>query len=113
MRECVVATRSLRRPRHCKAKLTIAQRNALDYELAVIDATPNATELSVCNDYRVMVERLASCRRMSAAARAAFEQAYRDLWKQRDTVRDESVLAARCRAMLESLRQAIAPTCGW
>ncbi|MEO7731582.1 MAG: hypothetical protein ABIY55_11460, partial [Kofleriaceae bacterium] len=37
-RACVVATRSLHQPRHCKALLTAAQRTALDRALEVIAA---------------------------------------------------------------------------
>jgi hypothetical protein len=114
VRECVVATRSLRRPRHCKAKLTPQQRTALNYELRIIDAAPWATELDACHDYQVLVERLPSCRGMSRAARSAHEQAYRELsrrWEAKD--HDTAALAAQCRSMLEGLRQATGPVCEW
>jgi hypothetical protein len=113
VRSCVVATRSLRHPRRCKAKLTASQRTALDRELALIDAATQAPALQACSDYGALVERLASCRGIAPAARAALEQGYREITEQVVRARNRSpALEAQCRSMLDSLRLAAAPLCG-
>jgi hypothetical protein len=113
-RACVVATRSLQEPRHCKAMLTADQRGALDRELEVIAATPStAWTPAVCNDYRAMLGTLGGCPAIPDAARQALEQTYRQLalaWA-RGTY-DTPTLEAQCRAMLDGLRHAMAATCG-
>jgi hypothetical protein len=114
VRECVVATTSLRHPRHCKAKLTAAQRVAFDRELAALEAAALRTP-PACNDYRGLIEKLATCRAIPLAARTALEQGYREIvqtWA-RGATHDAGALEAQCRSMVDGLRQAIAPTCGW
>jgi hypothetical protein len=118
VRACVVATTSLRNPRHCKAKLTAEQRSALDRELAAVDAT--ATRMpAACHEYRALIGRLGECRAIPQATRAALEQGYRDLTRTWMRVGvdaraiDGGTLESKCRAMADSMRQAIAPTCGW
>ena len=115
-RSCVVATTSLRKPRHCKAKLTPEQRAALDHELAALAATPApAGRLPpVCRDYGDMVGRLEVCPGMPAGTRGALELAYRDLTQAwlRGT-NDAQTVELQCRAMIDGLRQAVAAKCGW
>ena len=114
VRSCVVATASLQNPRHCKALLSVAQRAALDHALEVVAATPStAWTPTACNDYRVALGTLTSCPAIPDAARQALEQSYHQLvqaWA-RGTY-DTGKLAAQCASMLDSLRQAIAATCG-
>jgi hypothetical protein len=113
-RSCVIATSSLTAPRHCKALLTDDQRGALDRALEVVAATPSTawTPLA-CNDYRAALGTLIDCPAIPETARSALEQAYRQLvlaWA-RGTY-DTGKLEAQCQAMLDSLRQAMAATCG-
>jgi hypothetical protein len=113
-RSCVVATTSLRTPRHCKALLTGEQRAALDRALEVIAATPStAWTPPACNDYRTALATLTDCPAIPPAARVALEQAYRQLvlaWA-RGTY-DTGKLEAQCASMLDGLHQAMAATCG-
>lgn len=114
VRACVVATRSLRHPRRCKARLTAEQRTALDRELALIDATAQAPALQACTDYGALIERLGTCRGIAPAARAALEQGYREIAQAVARARTASpALESQCRAMLDSLRLAAVPLCGW
>jgi len=114
-RWCVVATSSLRKPRHCKDRLTSDQRTALDRALAAIDAPPRAGRLpEVCRDYSALIDRLGSCAGIDEAARSALELAYRNLTQAwlRGTY-DAQTLELQCRAMIDGLRQAVAARCGW
>ena len=114
-RSCVLATTSLRQPRHCKAKLTTEQRAALERDLAEIAATPAVARLpSICRDYRMMIEKLGSCAGLPAGTRGALEANYRELteaWTR--GMYDAHTLEVQCRAMLDGLRQGVAATCGW
>ena len=113
VRACVVATTSLRNPRHCKAKLPADQRAALDRDLDAIDASERVPP--ACSDYKALIERLGSCRGVPLAARRVLVQAYADVavqWTRGGTY-DPRALDSLCRSMVEGLRQAIAPTCGW
>jgi len=115
MRACVVATTSLRKPRHCKAKLTRDQRAALDRELAEVAATPAAGRLpAACRDCGAVIERLAGCAAVPVATRGALQLAYRDLtqaWLRGSY--DARTVEIQCRSMTERLRQAFAAKCGW
>ncbi|TMQ05849.1 MAG: hypothetical protein E6J90_16245 [Deltaproteobacteria bacterium] len=114
-RQCVVATTSLRNPRHCKAMLTTEQRAALDRELAAVAATPVAVRVPpVCRDYRAMIDKLDACPGLPEGARGALEVKYRELtqgWL-RGTY-DARTFEMQCRAMIDGLRQATAARCGW
>ena len=114
-RACVVATTSLRNPRHCKARLSTEQRTALDRELAAVAATPVAIRLpTVCKDYAAMIEKLGSCAALLEGTRGALERSYRELtqgWL-RGTY-DLRSLEVQCRAMVDGLRQTTAAKCGW
>lgn len=114
VRECVVATTSLRNPRHCKAKLAAEQRAALDRDLEAIDAG-EARVPAACSDYKVLIERLGTCRAVPPAARRVLVQAYADVAQQwtRGGSYDSRALDSLCRSMVDGLRQAIAPACGW
>ena len=113
-RACVVATTDLRNPRHCKALLTAAQRTALDRALDVVAATPStAWTPAACTDYRTELATLTSCPAIPEGARLALAQAYQQLvlaWARGSY--DTGKLTAQCTAMLDSLRQAMAATCG-
>jgi hypothetical protein len=112
VRECVVATTSLRRPRHCKAKLTTDQRTSFDHELAALDAT--APRPQSCGHYRALIEKLAACQAVPPPVRAAFERGYIAILQalSQDSVADAPALEAQCRSMADNLRQALASTCG-
>jgi hypothetical protein len=119
VRECVVATTSLRSPRHCKAKLTLEQRSALNRELAAVEATASLMP-AACHEYRTLIGRLGDCRAIPPATRAALEQGYRDLartWTRGAALDarafEAGSIAVKCRAMADGMRQAIASTCGW
>lgn len=114
-RACVVATRSLRDPQHCKAKLTADQRAALDQELAALPAAAHvAWTPPACNDYRALIDKLGTCPALPPALRAAFEQSYRELV--RDWARGDHpvpALETQCRVAASGLRSAVGLTCGW
>jgi hypothetical protein len=115
VRACIVATQSLRDPRHCKAQLPAEQRAALDHELAALPAAVHVGWAPpACNDYRALIDRLGTCNAMPAAARAAFEQGYRELaqaWVRGS--RDVPLLETQCRLLASGLRHAAGLTCGW
>lgn len=114
-RQCVVATTSLRNPRHCKTMLTGPQRTALDRELAAVAATPVALRVpQVCREYRAMIEKLDTCTGLPAGVRSALEVKYRELtqgWLR--GAYDAQTLETDCRTMIDGLRQATAARCGW
>jgi hypothetical protein len=119
VRACVVATASLRRPRHCKAKLTTGQRAALDRDLAHDlggpAAVPAARLPPSCITYRGLIERLGTCSVLPPALRAAFEQGYRQLvqdWAH-GALHDAAELEVQCRLLASGLRNVVAKTCGW
>lgn len=115
VRACVVATTSLRKPRHCKAMLTRDQRAALDRELAAVAAIPAAGRLpSACRDCGALIERLAGCAAVPGSTRSALQLAYRDLtqaWMRGNY--DARTVEVQCRSMTDRLRQTFAAKCGW
>ena len=114
-RACVVATTSLSKPRHCKAKLTTDQRAALDRDLALVSATHASSQLpSACREYGAMLDKLGTCSAMSEATRGSLIVAYRQLTQSwlRGTA-DLQALELQCRAMMDGLRQAGQVRCGW
>lgn len=114
-RACVVATASLSKPRHCKAKLTLEQRTALDRDLALAAATRMPLQLpAACRDYGAMVDKLGSCPAMSEARRSALVLAFRQLTQSwLHGTADLQALELQCRAMIDGLRQAGQVRCGW
>ena len=114
-RACVVATTSLRNPRHCRARLTAEQRVALDRELAAVAATPIVGRMpTVCRDYGALIEKLGACTGLPEGTRRAIELSYRDLTQawQRGAY-DARTLEVQCHAMVDGLRQTMAARCGW
>jgi hypothetical protein len=114
-RACVMATTSLSKPRHCKAKLTHEQRAALERDLAMLAATPAAARLPpVCREYGALLDKLETCAAMSEGTRGTLVIAYRQLTQSwlRGTS-DVQALELQCHAMLEGLHHAAAARCGW
>jgi hypothetical protein len=114
-RACVVATSSLSKPRHCKARLTADQRTALDRDLALVAATRASAQLpSACREYGAMLDKLGTCPSMSEAIRGSLIVAYRQLTQSwlRGTA-DLQAMELQCRAMIDGLRQAGQVRCGW
>jgi len=114
-RACVVATSSLSKPRHCKARLTADQRAALDRDLALVAATRVSAQLpSACREYGAMLDKLGTCPSMSEATRGSLIVAYRQLTQSwlRGTA-DLQAMELQCRAMIDGLRQAGRVRCGW
>ena len=114
-RSCVLATVSLRQPRHCKAKLTTEQRAALEHDLAEIAATPAAARLPpTCRDDRTRIEKLGSCAGLSPGTHSALEVSYRELTEASTRGRyDAHALEVQRRAMPDGLRQAVPALCRW
>jgi hypothetical protein len=119
-RACVVATTSLRKPRHCKARLSPEQRAALDRALAGIDAPPPPAISAggrlprACRDYAAMVQQLDTCPGVGAGTRGELELAFRNLelaWQRGRFTADTVEL--QCRAMVNGLRRAVGSLCGW
>ena len=124
VRECVVATRSLNNPQHCKAKLTVDQRAALDRELSAPPVANVAIQIPpACRDYQVLIEKLGSCTVVPPSLRAMFEQGYRELAQEwglggtaggtRRAPLDMAALEAQCRVLANSVRSVVASACGW
>ena len=120
VRACVVATPSLRQPQHCKAKLTAAQRAALDHGLAhglagFPAVAPAARLPQACRDYRALIDKLGACSVLPPGLREVFEQGYRELarsWAAGATP-DLPTLETQCRLLASSLRHIAAQPCGW
>jgi len=113
-----VATTSLRKPRHCKDKLTGDQRAALDRALGAVDVPPPRPVAGplppACRDYGARIERLADCTALPGTYRASLESAYRNLTRAwRRASYDPQALELQCRAMIEGLLKAVATRCGW
>jgi hypothetical protein len=115
VRACIVATRSVHEPRHCKAQLTADQRDALDHELAALPAAARVGWAPLaCHEYHGLINALGTCDAMPAAMRAAFQQGYRELvqaWA--GGTLDVPVLEAQCRQLASGLRHVASLTCGW
>ncbi len=113
-RTCVVATASLRRPRHCKALLSEDQRGELDRALASASATTARARFpAVCRQYGELLDKLGACA-MPEGMRGALTLSYQELtqaWRRGSL--DGEALEIQCRAMALGLRQAVAGRCGW
>ena len=115
VRVCVVATRTLRDPQHCKAKLTAEQRGALDRELAALPAAAHvAWAPPPCNDYRALLDKISMCTALPPELRAAFERGYREIiqdWSR--GIREVSAVEALCQMKASDVRRAVSKTCRW
>ena len=116
VRTCMVTTASLRKPQHCKAMLTMEQHEALDLALDALALRVSASRIpQVCNEYQTLLDRLGTCAAIPPQMHPVLVQTYRDIlreWARRATP-DATILAARCSAMADTLRKAVAPPCGW
>jgi hypothetical protein len=115
-RMCMATTESLRKPQHCKAMLTIDQHEALDLALDALALRVSASRIpQACNEYQTLLDRLGTCAAIPPQMHPVLVQTYRDIlreWARRATP-DATILAARCSAMADTLRKAVAPPCGW
>jgi len=106
IRICVVATASLKDPRHCKAKLAPALRAHLETDLAA--AAVRARDRTVpesCRAYARTIDKIMTCDAIPQAARDAMHQGYEAL-RQSWTNQDEDSRDDGCRAAADALRQA-------
>lgn len=109
VRTCIVGTTSLKDPKHCKARLSIAVRSHLETDLAA--AGVRARERQVpesCRAYARTVDQIMTCDQMPQAARDAMHQGYEALRAGWASLEGDARAAADagCKAATEAMRQA-------
>jgi hypothetical protein len=82
-------------------------------------ATPPSADTSAdlpseCTEYAALIDKLKTCDKLGAA-RAALTQAYENLHTAWGTTPPDrrGEITAQCKTQAESLRNAVAATCGW
>ena len=119
VRACIVSTTSLKDPKQCKSKLTPAQREVLDRDLAEADRVARAGKLPEhCEAYRAAIAKLIDCDKMPQQSRDALAQAFaamEETWKNVGEMPEEAQRAMNegCKAGVDALTQAAGAMCGW
>lgn len=111
VRSCVVSTQSFKDPKHCKARLTIAQRSHLDADLQEAAAAVRARQLPPpCVQYREIVAKVASCNRIPQDMRDAMKQGLEALeknWTDLDNPQRYRSISDSCKAIADEVRQTV------
>jgi hypothetical protein len=109
VRACMVSTESFKDPKHCKARLTIAQRSHLDADLQSAAAAQRARRYPApCVLYQEIVEKLALCDKFPQEARDAMRQgleAFKGSWTELDDPKRYEDVTHACKTAAEALRQ--------
>nr|MDQ3368586.1 hypothetical protein [Myxococcota bacterium] len=116
VRSCITGTTSLQDPKRCKARLTPAQREALDREVAVADGPMLASTLPpACHEYVGHIQRLQTCQALPQPTREALQQALDSVTVAWSNVPPEGLVAleAACRSAADAVAQSVGATCGW
>ncbi len=117
VRACLVGTRSLKDPRHCKAKLTLDQRGALERDLAELERIARETRLpAACEHYKQVMASVMTCDRMTAQTRDALQQGFDAMsegWKHIDEMSAEvrTAMEDSCKQAADALAAAAKDIC--
>lgn len=110
VRACMVSTQSFKDPKHCKARLTIAQRSHLDADLQTAAAAERARQYPApCLLYQEIVDKMADCDKLPEAAREAMRTGLDTLkqnWTDLDDPKRYKDFSDACKAAAEAMRQA-------
>ena len=109
VRTCILGTTSLKGPKHCKARLSIAVRSHLETDLAAAGARARERQVpDSCRAYARTVDQIMTCDQMPQAARAAMRQGYETLRTSWSSLEGDAraAAAASCQAAAEAMRQA-------
>jgi hypothetical protein len=110
MRSCVTSTQSFKDPKHCKARLTIAQRSHLDADLQDAAAARRTRQYPPpCVLYEQLVTKMMMCDKLPATTRDAMRQGLDSLkqnWTGLDDPRRYNDVSVACKAAAEAMRQA-------
>jgi len=110
VRACMVSTQSFKDPKHCKARLSIAQRSHLDADLQAAAAAERARQYPPpCLLYQELVDKMATCDKLPPSAREAMRtglDALKQNWTGLDDPRRYKDVSDACKAAAEAMRQA-------
>jgi hypothetical protein len=117
---CVAGARTTKALERCEAKLSTSQRAdvtaVMSYAMAIGEVMPDDPSLPPeCKEYHAVIERLASCDKMPAQARAALRDAYRQAAAGWTNLPPEALanLAKACKAGTKAVSQSAKSVCGW
>jgi hypothetical protein len=117
---CVAGAKTTKALERCEAKLTASQRAdvtaVMSYAMTIGEVVPDDPSLPPeCKAYHAVIERLASCDKMPAQARAALRDAYRQAAAGWTNLPPEALanLARACKAGTEAVSQSAKSVCGW
>lgn len=113
VRACVLGTKSLKDPHHCKDKLEPMQRSALESNLEAADDKQRARLPTECVVYEQLAGKLATCDKLPQTTRDAMKQAFETSKATWPGNTNKVALGAICQAAAASLKQAAAAACGW
>ena len=110
VRACMVGTKSFKDPKHCKSRLTIAQRSHLDADLQSAAAAQRARQYPPpCVLYQDLVDKMAVCDKLPQSAREAMRtglDALKQNWTDLDNPKRYKDVSDACKAAAEAMRQA-------
>jgi hypothetical protein len=117
---CVAGAKTTKALERCEAKLGTSQRAdvqaLMTYAMSIGEAIVDDPSLPPeCKEYHAVIERLASCDKMPAQARAALRDAYRQAAVGWTNLPPEALasLATACKAGTEAVSQSAKSVCGW
>lgn len=110
VRSCVTSTQSFKDPKHCKSRLTIAQRSHLDADLQAAAAAQRARQYPPpCVLYEELVRKMGECDKLPQSAREAMQQgleALKQNWGGLDDPNRYRDVSEGCKVAAEAMRQA-------
>lgn len=110
-RMCVMNTRSLTRPQACKLKLSLAQHEMLDRDLARLEVVTHEPNLPACARYLQRLDLLIECTPLSRQEKMKLAMDFDVLAASRHA--DEIWSTDHCEQALRRLDEAARDTCGW
>jgi hypothetical protein len=110
VRVCMKSTQSFKDPKHCKARLTIAQRSHLDADLQTVAAAQRARQYPPpCVLYQEIVDKMAECDKLPQQARDAMRTGLDTLkqnWTDLDNPKRYKDVSDACKVAADAMRQA-------
>lgn len=113
---CMAGTVSLHDGHHCKDRLNVDQRRALDAELDTADREARASRLPpACVTYKQRMEKVARCDKLPQAVRDALKQGFDAMMSTIASSSEEerAKLEDSCRMGADAINQVAKATCGW